>query len=165
MHDKLQNYFLTLDRRREGLPAAIQLAERRIREYHTASDYVIAQIFRYGSLIYTTQTSGTTFWNVTGLSSGQSYSYQVQAVGGGTSGSLSGGLSATAPPCRGSSGSGIQVGVTVRTTANLRLRSCAGTSDSACPSLGDHARRDGDVGDWRPAFGYTWWRLSGTVNG
>jgi len=123
------------------------------------------QIYRNGALIYTTATSGTSFWNVTGLTAGQSYSYQVQAVSGSTSGSLSGSMSATAPSC--STSSSIQVGSVVTVTSSLRLRQCASTNDAQCPvSVTLPQGQTMTVGGGPvTADGYTWWMISGNVNG
>ena len=61
-----------------------------------ASNY---EVYRNGVLIYTSTTAGTVFWNVGGLTSGQSYSFQVKAKNGNIASSLSGSLSTTAPSC------------------------------------------------------------------
>ncbi|MBC7784783.1 MAG: N-acetylmuramoyl-L-alanine amidase, partial [Burkholderiales bacterium] len=59
-----------------------------------ASNY---KIYRDGNLIFSTATSGTTFWNTSGLVSGQQYAYQVQAVSGSTVSGLSNSIAAVAP--------------------------------------------------------------------
>jgi hypothetical protein len=50
-------------------------------------------------LIYTTTTAGTVFWNAVGLTTGQSYSFQVKAKNGSTTSGFSNSLSITAPNC------------------------------------------------------------------
>jgi hypothetical protein len=60
-----------------------------------ASNY---EIYLSGSLIYTTPDAGTAFWGV-GLTTGQSYSFQVKAKNGSTTSAFSNSLSITAPNC------------------------------------------------------------------
>lgn len=57
------------------------------------------EIYRDNALIFTTVTNGTTFWNVAGLSAGQSYSYRVRARFGPVAGGFSNTVNATAPTC------------------------------------------------------------------
>jgi List-Bact-rpt repeat protein/all-beta uncharacterized protein len=56
------------------------------------------EIWRNGSLYFTTATNGTTFTNIN-LTAGQSYTYQVRAVSGSTTSGFSNGLGATALNC------------------------------------------------------------------
>ncbi|MDO8094802.1 MAG: peptidoglycan DD-metalloendopeptidase family protein, partial [Candidatus Brocadiales bacterium] len=56
------------------------------------------EIYRNEVLIYTTLTSGTTFWNV-GLTTGQSYTYKVKAKNSSTTSNFSNSLTAIAPNC------------------------------------------------------------------
>ena len=56
-------------------------------------------ILRNNMLIFTTQTAGTTFWNVTGLSAGATYTYRIRARFGAQLSDLSNPVAATAPPC------------------------------------------------------------------
>jgi hypothetical protein len=61
-----------------------------------ASNY---EIYRNGVLYATT--SGTEFWNVVGLTTGQSYSFQVKAKNGSATSGFSNSQSTTAPNCAG----------------------------------------------------------------
>lgn len=57
------------------------------------------EVYRNGVLIYTTASNGTTFWNTVGLTSGQSYTYQVKAKNNSTTSNFSNSLTAVAPNC------------------------------------------------------------------
>ena len=55
-------------------------------------------IYRDGEPVYLTRSAGITFWNTAGLTAGQTYRYQIQAVNAAGRGALSAALSAAAPP-------------------------------------------------------------------
>ncbi len=57
-------------------------------------------IFRNNALIFTTQTNGTTFWNVTNLSAGATYTYKIRARFGAITSPHSNPVSAVAPTCQ-----------------------------------------------------------------
>ncbi len=77
----------------DGITPGIMLA------WIAAPDAVNYEVFRNNVLIFTTQTAGTTFWNVTGLSAGATYTYRIRARFGTTTSQLSNPVSAVAPTC------------------------------------------------------------------
>lgn len=67
------------------------------------------EIWRNGSYYDTTNTAGITYWNTSGLTVGQGYTYQVKAKNGSTTSGLSNSVVATAPDCATTSSGALQV--------------------------------------------------------